>query len=133
MPILVVSYFVLFFFFLMIRRPPRSTLFPYTTLFRSRVPAAGPVNTRCWPPPGGWLTPHWPQPANARVAAAATAALLIQDRSTAQIVERQALWSVAFQARVFFLLAGFFAVVIRFFAAVCGWRRSGRTFLPVER
>src|SRR3989440_6517322 len=27
--------FVVFFFFLMIRRPPRSTLFPYTTLFRS--------------------------------------------------------------------------------------------------
>src|SRR5256885_6610560 len=27
---------VRFFFFLMIRRPPRSTLFPYTTLFRSR-------------------------------------------------------------------------------------------------
>src|SRR3712207_8256880 len=25
----------MFFFFLMIRRPPRSTLFPYTTLFRS--------------------------------------------------------------------------------------------------
>src|SRR3712207_9126086 len=31
-----------FFFFLMIRRPPRSTLFPYTTLFRS---ADGTVNT----------------------------------------------------------------------------------------
>src|SRR2546430_16758273 len=32
---------LLFFFFLMIRRPPRSTLFPYTTLFRSllREPA----------------------------------------------------------------------------------------------
>src|SRR2546422_4737949 len=30
---------VLFFFFLMIRRPPRSTLFPYTTLFRSQPPA----------------------------------------------------------------------------------------------
>src|SRR5215218_11138179 len=30
------SLFVLYFFFLMIRRPPRSTLFPYTTLFRSR-------------------------------------------------------------------------------------------------
>src|SRR5947209_19001733 len=29
-----------FFFFLMIRRPPRSTLFPYTTLFRSH-PANG--------------------------------------------------------------------------------------------
>src|SRR4029453_19486323 len=28
-------YMCLFFFFLMIRRPPRSTLFPYTTLFRS--------------------------------------------------------------------------------------------------
>src|SRR6266436_9807443 len=27
-----------FFFFLMIRRPPRSTLFPYTTLFRSAQP-----------------------------------------------------------------------------------------------
>src|SRR5256885_8748723 len=27
-----------FFFFLMIRRPPRSTLFPYTTLFRSLLP-----------------------------------------------------------------------------------------------
>src|SRR5258705_6964225 len=27
--------FFIFFFFLMIRRPPRSTLFPYTTLFRS--------------------------------------------------------------------------------------------------
>src|SRR5215475_15615307 len=33
--------FVFCFFFLMIRRPPRSTLFPYTTLFRSpRTPAA---------------------------------------------------------------------------------------------
>src|SRR6202040_4486421 len=30
--------FIFFFFFLMIRRPPRSTLFPYTTLFRSRQP-----------------------------------------------------------------------------------------------
>src|SRR2546427_5995168 len=29
--------FHFFFFFLMIRRPPRSTLFPYTTLFRSVV------------------------------------------------------------------------------------------------
>src|SRR5256885_13104526 len=28
--------FSFFFFFLMIRRPPRSTLFPYTTLFRSQ-------------------------------------------------------------------------------------------------
>src|SRR5256885_17018440 len=31
----------LVFFFLMIRRPPRSTLFPYTTLFRSAAPCCG--------------------------------------------------------------------------------------------
>src|SRR6266496_6517666 len=33
--------FFFFFFFLMIRRPPRSTLFPYTTLFRSRRAVGG--------------------------------------------------------------------------------------------
>src|SRR3712207_1428538 len=32
---------MLFYFFLMIRRPPRSTLFPYTTLFRSALCATG--------------------------------------------------------------------------------------------
>src|SRR3712207_8125637 len=44
-----------FFFFLMIRRPPRSTLFPYTTLFRS--PKRGSRHARGrWPArgrPGG--------------------------------------------------------------------------------
>src|SRR5438552_7099454 len=35
-----------FFFFLMIRRPPRSTLFPYTTLFRSQTAAAGNIDGR---------------------------------------------------------------------------------------
>src|SRR6266478_9246812 len=39
---------LLCFFFLMIRRPPRSTLFPYTTLFRSCPPSSG---TR----------PNWPR------------------------------------------------------------------------
>src|SRR5574340_1586042 len=35
---MMVLYFICsLFFFLMIRRPPRSTLFPYTTLFRSRA------------------------------------------------------------------------------------------------
>src|SRR5258708_16802228 len=41
------------FFFLMIRRPPRSTLFPYTTLFRSPRAAWARRRTwawRCWPP-----------------------------------------------------------------------------------
>src|SRR5436305_14917378 len=32
--------FLFVFFFLMFRRPPRSTLFPYTTLFRSRAAVA---------------------------------------------------------------------------------------------
>src|SRR6266849_5472818 len=35
-----------FLFFLMIRRPPRSTLFPYTTLFRSRHPRVRPDGVR---------------------------------------------------------------------------------------
>src|SRR5205085_9919479 len=45
----------LLFFFLMIRRPPRSTLFPYTTLFRSRPHLANAVGddldvglVQCW-------------------------------------------------------------------------------------
>src|SRR5688572_33325446 len=47
----------IFFYFLMIRRPPRSTLFPYTTLFRScrgrggrRAPAHRGGRGRCRPP-----------------------------------------------------------------------------------
>src|SRR5215471_19533704 len=36
-----------FFFFLMIRRPPRSTLFPYTTLFRSRRRRSRASGTSC--------------------------------------------------------------------------------------
>src|SRR5256885_10768452 len=36
-------YNLYYFFFLMIRRPPRSTLFPYTTLFRSSALLAGMV------------------------------------------------------------------------------------------
>src|SRR5258707_11933077 len=35
-----------FFFFLMIRRPPRSTLFPYTTLFRSPGPGTSHTGSR---------------------------------------------------------------------------------------
>src|SRR5436309_8057704 len=58
----------LFFFFFMIRRPPRSTLFPYTTLFRSegdggqgavRRPGARHFRTtHAGPTPTG-LTPKW--------------------------------------------------------------------------
>src|SRR5215469_17432820 len=41
------------FFFLMIRRPPRSTLFPYTTLFRSYALGRATPHTgiHSWPPP----------------------------------------------------------------------------------
>src|SRR5258708_35799891 len=35
--------FIFYFFFLMIRRPPRSTLFPYTTLFRSSLTCPRPT------------------------------------------------------------------------------------------
>src|SRR3712207_7604751 len=37
---------MIIFFFLMIRRPPRSTLFPYTTLFRSRSEGAAAGSSR---------------------------------------------------------------------------------------
>src|SRR2546430_13714671 len=52
---------VLFFFFLMIRRPPRSTLFPYTTLFRSRAPRGdaspgGPAASCSGSPWSPWLS-----------------------------------------------------------------------------
>src|SRR5258708_22273911 len=62
-------------FFLMIRRPPRSTLFPYTTLFRSTRPASSPpilaASTSCSnprltsphsanPSPAGWQSPGPP-------------------------------------------------------------------------
>src|SRR3712207_6943226 len=43
------------FFFLMIRRPPRSTLFPYTTLFRSRHRALGHAHADDVRPPGALL------------------------------------------------------------------------------
>src|SRR6266542_6609559 len=42
----------LHFFFLMIRRPPRSTLFPYTTLFRSRT---RPPTSTCRARPCSWV------------------------------------------------------------------------------
>src|SRR5687768_18472868 len=38
---------IIIFFFLLIRRPPRSTLFPYTTLFRSFPAEQGAVGSRC--------------------------------------------------------------------------------------
>src|SRR5438477_11001260 len=45
------------FFFLVIRRPPRSTLFPYTTLFRSRTTSARGCRRR--PRPRTASASHW--------------------------------------------------------------------------
>src|SRR6266853_3727009 len=56
--------FFIFFFFLMIRRPPRSTLFPYTTLFRSGRPERLsstriiPSLTLCCATTSQWLPPR---------------------------------------------------------------------------
>src|SRR2546430_10862799 len=49
MSFLILSYFYrsILFFFLMIRRPPRSTLFPYTTLFRSTTMHAVSTSKHC--------------------------------------------------------------------------------------
>src|SRR2546428_9258323 len=54
------------FFFLMIRRPPRSTLFPYTTLFRSPWSPKSPRRTFRLP----WcsISPLWPGSRRARSA-----------------------------------------------------------------
>src|SRR2546430_5686119 len=58
---------ILFFFFLMIRRPPRSTLFPYTTLFRSFEALA----VTAWPNSADiirfWVQ-HWVQLIEGRMA-----------------------------------------------------------------
>src|SRR2546430_8668579 len=51
---------ILFFFFLMIRRPPRSTLFPYTTLFRSSC--AGDPGASISGGPGGARAAAQPRP-----------------------------------------------------------------------
>src|SRR3989454_10939926 len=45
------------FFFLMIRRPPRSTLFPYTTLFRSQQGSLYPALHRL--ERRGWIKAQW--------------------------------------------------------------------------
>src|SRR5258708_25144813 len=41
----------------MIRRPPRSTLFPYTTLFRSAIRA--PLGRQCGTEPDATSSPYW--------------------------------------------------------------------------
>src|SRR3712207_6930494 len=67
------------FFFLMIRRPPRSTLFPYTTLFRSTTP-------RPRPPRGARRSPRRTDGGSApRSAARARRALPPADRKSTRL------------------------------------------------
>src|SRR2546426_5973752 len=56
-------YIVTSFFFLMIRRPPRSTLFPYTTLFRSRCLPRRVNRGRPRKPGRPFRRQRWPLPA----------------------------------------------------------------------
>src|SRR5205823_13418874 len=51
--------FFLSFFFLMIPRPPRSTLFPYTTLFRSYASSKAPSLKWVWTSLGCILFAYW--------------------------------------------------------------------------
>src|SRR3712207_7176411 len=62
-------------FFLMIRRPPRSTLFPYTTLFRSRRRRRTPRPRRRASPP--------------RAASAASATSVRSEEHTSELQSRQ--------------------------------------------
>src|SRR3712207_9375547 len=56
----------IFFFFLMIRRPPRSTLFPYTTLFRSNKAHCRAERPCSLGRPQHPAVPHAPSPSNRR-------------------------------------------------------------------
>src|SRR6266481_4866374 len=90
-----------FFFFLIIRRPPRSTLFPYTTLFRSGQPIGGGVRScRCglrarWSrddPPG--------RPAAARSPGARSRLdLVLNSRHTAQLFSAAGAVDISFISR----------------------------------
>src|SRR3712207_8024348 len=80
------------FFVLMIRRPPRSTLFPYTTLFRSWSGSAAPRAPASPPPPGSPATPRrrWRCPAPAPPpAAGAAAAWPRSEEHTSELQSRQ--------------------------------------------
>src|SRR5256885_8566013 len=65
-----------FFFFLMIRPPPISTLFPYTTLFRSAVGTGA----------GGVLSRNPPRPPRPRILRASRRNLVIRERTPLDVV-----------------------------------------------
>src|SRR3712207_7247190 len=73
----------------MIRRPPRSTLFPYTTLFRSAVPAIEPT-----PPPGpqsrDWLLVSERAGADASIADPKPGASVAEPRQAGSVTDLKA-------------------------------------------
>src|SRR3712207_9111270 len=77
-----------FFFFLMIRRPPRSTLFPYTTLFRSLGQFADKLAAQLASGDAGATVAAAPAPekkATPAKKAAATAAGVAEDRKSTRL------------------------------------------------
>src|SRR3989338_5585560 len=78
--------------FLMIRRPPRSTLFPYTTLFRSTSPPARPPPTRScssacssWPPDPASSRDRKSTRLNSRHSSISYAVFFFNDTATTEI------------------------------------------------
>src|SRR3712207_7799810 len=74
----------------MIRRPPRSTLFPYTTLFRSSLPPPSPRQPE--PPTGRWVCSPRPPPSASSwrpPAAGPGRALLRSEEHTSELQSRQ--------------------------------------------
>src|SRR5437588_8964186 len=53
-----ILFFIVSFFFVLVRRPPRSTLFPYTTLFRSRIRIVPSEVSSSWDR-RVWARPSW--------------------------------------------------------------------------
>src|SRR3712207_7686064 len=78
-------------FFLMIRRPPRSTLFPYTTLFRSRTsPLERGRSPSAASRPGASVLSAWIRPpAKVRVFAAPIALAARSEEHTSELQSRQ--------------------------------------------
>src|SRR3712207_7473086 len=82
-------YGFLFFFFLMIRRPPRSTLFPYTTLFRSRDHPVPHRSSFSYSPPSSVSVPWGPFCGGFRSATAFGLMLMRSEEHTSELQSRQ--------------------------------------------
>src|SRR2546429_5658328 len=102
--------FCLIFFFLMIRRPPRSTLFPYTTLFRSRpLSYLGLLFTQGLPwmvlaalaAPAGWIAGIYPA---AYVVLRSGMAWTVGGWGVGDQVLRRNLWLVPVRDAIYFVV-----------------------------